>query len=189
MRTAWADLNSSLMNLGATTLPLATAGVKGFDNLIKGVFDWSKEGPNKNIIDAANAVAAADKPHIPMGRDPRSPSTGPWAYFPPAEAPHSPSGPHGVVGPAGSDGMARAISAPPVTVTANVNATLAGKAEAIFSGATVELGGLGAAIDARIKSAVGSLAGSFQGGAGNSPSFHDSRMSPPTTDMGGIGHN
>ena len=45
-----------------------------------------------------------------------------------------------------------------MTVNNNVNATLAGKAEAVFGAVTVELGRLGAAIDGRIKAAIVALA-------------------------------
>jgi hypothetical protein len=103
------------------------------------------------------------------------------------------SGPHGVVGPqkSGPGGWSNmgSFAAPNVAVTANVNATLSGKAEAVFGAVTVQVEGLGGAIAGLIKAGAGSLAGSFQSAAQNSPSFHDSRMSPPTTDMGGIGHN
>jgi hypothetical protein len=101
-----------------------------------------------------------------------------------AGAPHSPSGPHGVVSPGGPSG----IVPPNMTINNQVSATLAGKAEAVFGGVTVELGGLGAAIDGRIKAAIGSIGGMFKTGSGNSGlAMHDGSAAPQAPGMGGVG--
>jgi len=64
--------------------------------------------------------------------------------------------------------------------------TLAGKAEAVFNGVTVQIEGLGGAIDAKIKAGLGSLVGSlgasFKSGSGNSSAGFDGRSAPSTPD-------
>jgi hypothetical protein len=103
--------------------------------------------------------------------------------------PHRPVS-HSMAGPSGWSNMGTAI-APNVAVTANVNATLGGKVEAIFSGVTVQIDGLGGAIDAKIKAGFGSLIGALKSTSSNSAAGFDGRFMPQTPDSSahGIGHN
>jgi hypothetical protein len=184
MRTAFADFNSALMNIGATTLPLATTGIRALDGIVRGISDWSKDGPNKDLIDHYNAVTDS---HIHTGRDPRSPQTGTLAYFPALDASHSPSGPHGVVGPAGPN-VARAISAPPVTVNAQITAPLNGEIHATFGSITANFPGIGSLVGQIASAVAGKLSGQLRTGiAAPSSSGFNSAAHPASPDMGAYG--
>jgi hypothetical protein len=82
------------------------------------------------------------------------------------------------------------IASPPITINSQVNATLGGKVEALFTGTTVQIEGLGGAIDARIKAGIGALVGSLTSHADNSAVGFDGRSSPQPVDSSarGIGH-
>lgn len=115
---------------------------------------WNEAAP----IDAIQRGAA----HLVSGRDPRSPSTGPLAYAPPAA---------------------------PTTVNANVSATLSGQATVNVTN-NVNVTGLVQTIMSQLKGEIEGLFKSMGAAGTNSNSGHDGRTSPVYPDhVGGIGHN
>jgi hypothetical protein len=97
--------------------------------------------------------------HDIVGRDPRSPSTGPFAYTP--------------------------VAAPPVTINSPITAPLSGTATVNVTN-HVDVTGLVSTIMAQVKGEItGTLTGlmsGFRTGAGNSSAGFDGRSAPSTPD-------
>lgn len=55
---AWSQLQNILMDIGSVALPGAIKGLSALRDLLRGVFDWSDNGPNKQIIDTAKDLKA-----------------------------------------------------------------------------------------------------------------------------------
>jgi hypothetical protein len=183
MAKVQAGMGNLAAAFGGPFIPSITGGLSSLANALNWTASLTKPhlGPDGKplMLDSAHdetpdwlrsfatPSSSADKEailgHQIAGRDPRSPSSGPLAYSPSIAAP-----PSVTVAPA------LTVSTLPVTVNVD-NGGLFGKVTSY--------------VDAKISAALSGVASSFQSGAQNSPSFHDSRMSPPTTDMGGIGHN
>jgi hypothetical protein len=150
---------------------------------------WNGPGPDArgpshlSVFDSPGADAApqvkatapppGERPQYPM-RDPLLPE--PPRTYDPLSSIHAPQA---------------ALASPPVNVNASM--TFAGQAQAVFSGVTVNVEGLGAALDAKISAAmgklVGSLGGMFKTSANNSPSSFDGRAAPASPDSSIIGHH
>ena len=199
-RTAWADAQNVLMDVGSIALPGVTGALREFDGELKAlkklmggdnsakswhdlVFGPSKPESEKGWFEkledriANNPIAHANQAigkwlydrawgnpdtsvpgpgatHIPNGRDPRSPSTGPFAYYPPAApAPH--------------------VDVKVGETKVNVQATLDGAA-------------IAATIISRVEKGLVSI---LTGHGTNSDSGFDARSAPIYPDtVGGVGH-
>jgi hypothetical protein len=76
---------------------------------------------------------------------------------------------------------------PNIAINNQVNATLAGKTEAVFNGTVVQIEGLVGAITASINAQIGSLVGSLKGASMNRGGGFDSQASAPNP--GATWHN
>ena len=100
-------------------------------------------------------------PHTPIGRDPRSPSTGLYAYVPP--------------------------SAPPqVTINPSISNQISVKAE--LNGHEI-VAAISSEVKTLVNNLIGAMGGGF-GGASHGDSGFDAQHDPIMPDhVGGVGHN
>lgn len=185
--TQWSSFTSALTNagsaLGTSLMPAATgalnqitSGVNEFRNYLDTIAAMA--GLRDNLLTHdKNQAFMGGSPHTIQGRDPRSPSVGPYAYSPASAAraylgrdPRSPSG----------SGAYTPPTTPP-NITANITAPLTGAATVNVTN-NVNVTGLVQTIMTSVKGEIEGLFKSMAASGTNSDSGHDGRAAPSYPD-------